>query len=72
MPDFLIFDRTLQRRRLARALAVGPAAFLVDRAGEEICDRLGAVKRHFSAIADIGTPLPQLAARLATGDAVVT
>ncbi|MGB2730702.1 MAG: methyltransferase domain-containing protein, partial [Methylovirgula sp.] len=40
--------------------------------GEEICDRLGAVKRHFSGIADIGTPLPQLAARLATGDAVVT
>jgi SAM-dependent methyltransferase len=70
-PDFLIFDRALQRRRLARALGAGPAAFLLDRAADEICDRLGAVKRRFAAIADIGTPLPQLAARLAEGEASV-
>jgi SAM-dependent methyltransferase len=70
-PDFLIFDRALQRRRLARALGSGPAAFLLDRAADEICDRLGAVKRRFAAIADIGTPLPQLAARLAKDEASV-
>jgi SAM-dependent methyltransferase len=72
MSDFLIFDRVLQRRRLARALAAGPATFLLDRAAEEICERLGAVKRRFAAIADIGTPLPQLASRLADSGASVT
>jgi SAM-dependent methyltransferase len=72
MADFLIFDRILQRRRLARAFAAGPAAFLLDRAADEICERLGAVKRRFAAIADIGTPLPGLALRLAEKDASVT
>jgi SAM-dependent methyltransferase len=69
--DFLIFDRALQRRRLGRALAAGPVDFLLERAGDEICDRLAAVKRRFTAIADIGTPLPQLAVRLARGEAKV-
>jgi SAM-dependent methyltransferase len=69
--DFLIFDRALQRRRLARALAAGPAEFLLDRAVDEILDRLGAVKRRFVHIADIGTPLPQLAARLANAETSV-
>jgi len=69
--DFLIFDRALQRRRLARALAAGPAEFLLDRAVDEILDRLAAVKRRFLAIADIGTPLPQLAARLANAETIV-
>jgi len=67
----LIFDRALQRRRLARALAAGPAEFLLDRAVDEILDRLAAVKRRFLAIADIGTPLPQLAARLANAETIV-
>lgn len=71
MPDFLIFDRALQRRRLARALAAGPAEFLLARASDEICDRLAAVKRHFVDVADIGTPLPQLAVRLANSGATV-
>ncbi len=71
MPDFLIFDRALQRHRLARALAAGPAEFLLDRAVEEIVDRLAAVKRRFAAIADIGTPLPLLATRLAKAEATV-
>jgi SAM-dependent methyltransferase len=56
---------------LARALAAGPAEFLLARASEEICDRLGAVKRRFIAIADIGTPLPQLAISLAKAGAEV-
>jgi SAM-dependent methyltransferase len=71
-PDFLIFDRALQRRRLARALAAGPAEFLLERASDEICDRLATVKRHFTAVADIGTPLPQLATRLTKDEAKAT
>jgi SAM-dependent methyltransferase len=70
-PDFLIFDRALQRRRLARVLAASPAEFLLERASDEICDRLAAVKRRFTAIADIGTPLPQLATRLVKAEAAV-
>jgi SAM-dependent methyltransferase len=63
--DILIFDRALQRRRRARAIAAGPADFLLAQAAEEILDRLGAVTRHFTAIADLGTPLPLLTERLA-------
>jgi SAM-dependent methyltransferase len=62
--DFLIFDRVLQRRRRARALAAGPADFLLTRAVEEMAERLDAVLRPFTAIADLGTPMPELAARL--------
>lgn len=63
--SFLIFDRALQRRRRARAFAREPADFLLARSADEILERLGAVMRQFSSIADIGTPLPLLAARLA-------
>jgi SAM-dependent methyltransferase len=70
-PDFLIFDRALQRRRLARALNAGPAEFLLERASDEIRDRLATVKRRFVNIADIGTPLPRLAIRLAKDAAEV-
>jgi SAM-dependent methyltransferase len=69
---FLIFDRALQRRRLGRARAAGPTEFLLDRAVEEILDRLVVVKRRFVTIADIGTPLPQLALRLVSPEATVT
>ncbi len=69
MSAFLIFDRALQRRRLARAFAAGPAEFLLAGAVDEIFDRLATVKRRFRAIVDIGTPLPQLAMRLAQADA---
>jgi SAM-dependent methyltransferase len=63
--DVLIFDRALQRRRRVRALAAGPADFLLAQAADEILDRLGAVRRHFTGIADLGTPLPLLAERVA-------
>ncbi len=58
-----IFDVSLARRRLARA-AARPADFLLDRAADDIAERLGAVQRRFSRIADIGTPGPALADRL--------
>jgi SAM-dependent methyltransferase len=62
-----IFDRALIRRRLARALARGDhgAGFLLRYAIDDICERLGAVKRDFAAIADLGTPSAALAERLA-------
>jgi len=52
-----LFDRDLQRRRLARALAGGEDAFfLVRRCAEDLSDRLAAVLRRFPTAADIGTP----------------
>lgn len=52
-----LFDRSLLRRRLDRALAAGDpgAAFLVDRAAADLADRLSAVLRHFERAADLGT-----------------
>jgi SAM-dependent methyltransferase len=52
----VIFDRTLLRARRARAAALGPATFLVDRVAEDLAGRLSAVLRTFDVAADIGTP----------------
>jgi SAM-dependent methyltransferase len=60
-----IFDRGLQRRRLARALARSPADFLLRHAAQDLLERLAAVKRDFVTCADIGTPGPKLAESLA-------
>ena len=62
-----IFDTHLARRRLARAGIDGhpQADFLLARAADDIVDRLGAVQRRFTRIADIGTPAPALSAALA-------
>jgi SAM-dependent methyltransferase len=49
----VIFDRRLLRARLARAAALGPSTFLMDRAAEEIADRLGAVRRQFDRALDL-------------------
>lgn len=59
-----IFDRALSRQRLARALASGAADFLLAWTADDLCERLSAVNRRFARIADIGTPLPLLAAPL--------
>ena len=61
-----IFDRALLRRRLRRALAQGPADFLLNRVIEDLDDRLTAVQKPFASIVDIGTPGIGLKARLAT------
>ncbi|WP_322515231.1 methyltransferase domain-containing protein [Rhodopseudomonas palustris] len=52
----ILFDRRLLAARLARAGALGPAPFLLDRVTEEMAERLHAVLREFNAIADIWTP----------------
>jgi SAM-dependent methyltransferase len=59
----ILFDRALLLRRLDRARRIGPATFLLDRVQEDMADRLAAVKRDFSDVADIWTPGAGLSAR---------
>ncbi|WOJ90605.1 methyltransferase domain-containing protein [Methylocapsa polymorpha] len=59
-----IFDRALIRRRLSRAAPAGSADFLASYAIADLGERLGVIKRDFTAIADIGTPVPELARQL--------
>ncbi len=63
-PD-LIFDPVLLRRRLRRAERRGPADFLLARTVTDIVDRLAAVQRRFTHVADIGTPGLSLARAVA-------
>jgi len=52
----MLFDRALLRARLDRARRGEPATFLLDRVREDMEDRLQAVTRSFSDVADIWTP----------------
>jgi SAM-dependent methyltransferase len=52
----IIFDRALLRQRRCRAAALGPATFLLDRAADDLADRLAAVLRRFEIAVDLGTP----------------
>ncbi|MBM3530999.1 MAG: methyltransferase domain-containing protein [Alphaproteobacteria bacterium] len=56
MAPSAIFDRPLLRARRARALALGPAAFLLERVADDFRERLSAVLRRFELAADLGTP----------------
>ena len=60
----MLFDRALLARRQRRARELGPAAFLLDRVGEDAADRLAAVNRGFADVADIWTPGAGLQASL--------
>jgi SAM-dependent methyltransferase len=51
-----LFDRTLLRARQDRARHGGPATFLLDRVAEDMAERLQAVTRNFSDVADVWTP----------------
>ena len=51
-----IFDRALLRARRRRAVSYGAATFLLERACEDILERLQAVKRDFTLTLDLGTP----------------
>jgi SAM-dependent methyltransferase len=59
-----IFDRVLVQARHRRAAQLGPATFLLDRAAEELVERLATVTRRFDIAADIGTPTEALASAL--------
>jgi SAM-dependent methyltransferase len=52
----VIFDRPLIRARRARAGALGPSTFLLERVAEDFSDRLAAVLRRFDRAVDLGTP----------------
>lgn len=51
-----LFDRALLQARLARAERQGAEAFLLDRVVEDLDERLHAVMREFSDVADLWTP----------------
>jgi SAM-dependent methyltransferase len=57
-----LFDRALLHARQQRAQAQGAVSFLLDRATEDMSDRLAAVMREFGAAADLWTPGEGLAA----------
>src|SRR6187401_2252107 len=52
----ILFDRALLRARMERAQRRGPATFLLDRVREDFEERLQAVTRNFTDVADIWTP----------------
>src|SRR5271169_3704502 len=52
----ILFDRALLSARQNRARRAGPATFLLDRVAEDMAERLRAVLREFSDVADIWTP----------------
>jgi SAM-dependent methyltransferase len=51
-----LFDRALLRARIDRARRIGPVTFLIERVVEDMADRLQAVMRGFSDVAEIGSP----------------
>jgi SAM-dependent methyltransferase len=68
----IVFDRALLARRRARAAALGPATFLLDRVADEFADRLAAVRRQFDVAVDLGTPGDALRRALAEAQNVGT
>lgn len=67
-----IFDRALLSVRRKRALALGPATFLLDRIAIELAERLGSVLRRFELAADLGTPGDQVRQALVASGKVGT
>ena len=67
-----IFDRALVRRRRRRALALGPATFLIDRVADDMAERLAAVLRRFDLALDLGTPGEAVRTALSRLDSVGT
>ena len=66
----LVFDRALLHARRARAAALGPATFLIDRVAEDLADRLAGVLRRFPLAVDLGTPTDALRRVLTAGGKV--
>ena len=49
----VLFDRALLKQRQARAQKLGPVTFLFDRVAEDFGDRLQAVMRNFTDVAEV-------------------
>ena len=71
-PTPAIIDRYLLRARRRRALALGPATFLLDRVAEDLVDRLATVLRSFACALDLGTPTDAVRRALAASGKVGT
>jgi SAM-dependent methyltransferase len=69
-PSPRVFDRVLLRRRQARARALGPETFLIDRVASDLADRLGAVLREYPVAIDLGTPSDALRNALASAPSI--
>ncbi len=54
--EMLLFDRAIAARHLARATRQGFASFLVERAANDLAQRLPAINRDFAIAADVGSP----------------
>jgi SAM-dependent methyltransferase len=72
MPAPLIFDRSLLRLRRQRAYGLGPVTFLIDRAAEDLAERLSAVLRRFPLAVDLGSPTDAVRRVLADSHAIET
>jgi SAM-dependent methyltransferase len=72
MDSPLVFDRRLLRMRRARAAALGPSTFLLERVAEDLSDRLAAVLRRFDRAVDLGTPTDAVSRVLAASGKVGT
>jgi SAM-dependent methyltransferase len=59
-----VFDRRLLHARRARAAVLRPATFLLERAADDLADRLAVVLRTFDLAVDLGTPGDALRRRL--------
>jgi len=68
----IVFDRAAVRRHWRRAAKLGPATFLIDRAAEDLCERLGAVLRRFERAVDLASPTDAVRRRLRGADLVST
>jgi SAM-dependent methyltransferase len=68
----VVFDRDLLRARRARAAALGPSTFLIERASEDLSDRLAAVLRRFDRAVDLGTATDAVCRALAASGKVGT
>ena len=68
----LIFDRALIRAHARRAMALGPATFLIERVADDLADRLAVVKREFPRTVDLGTPTDAVRRALARVPSVGT
>lgn len=72
MSASLLFDRSLLKARRRRALALGPATFLLDRVAEDAAERLASVLRRFRIAIDLGTPADALRRALADSPQIET
>jgi len=70
MPNPLVFDRALLRRRRNRARALGAETFLIDRVATDLAERLGAVLRQFDVVVDLGTPNDAVRTALASNASI--